>query len=231
MASAQAATAAQIAVERPPCTLGALARILKLETLDVGAVPSSAWHAAPLRVLCAALAARLRLIGIAARARLPSADDSGRKNDVFRGHNLREGTYSPRVFGGQARRAPRARAAVAPGADVEPACPRAQLIGQALVAASRTVPDSLAVHSLHAYFLLPGDVAAPFIYIVERTRDGKSFATRHVTAQQHGQPVFEMTASFQRHERGFEHAAPMPGAPSSPARLVRTCPLPVDPPR
>ena len=80
------------------------------------------------------------------------------------------------------------------------------------MAASRTVPDTLAVHSLHAYFLLPGDVAVPFIYIVERTRDGKSFATRHVTAQQHGQPVFEMTASFQREERGFEHAAPMPGA-------------------
>ena len=80
------------------------------------------------------------------------------------------------------------------------------------MAASRTVPDTLAVHSLHAYFLLPGDVAAPLIYIVERTRDGKSFATRHVTAQQHGQPVFQMTASFQRQERGFEHAAPMPGA-------------------
>ena len=96
--------------------------------------------------------------------------------------------------------------------------PRAQLIGQALVAASRTVPDSLAVHSLHAYFLLPGDVSEPFIYTVQRTRDGRSFATRHVTAQQHGQPVFQMTASFQRQERGFEHAAPMPGA--LPAALV-----------
>ena len=93
--------------------------------------------------------------------------------------------------------------------------PRAQLIGQALVAASRTVPDSLAVHSLHAYFLLPGDTEAPFIYTVQRTRDGRSFATRHVTAQQHGQPVFEMTASFQREERGFEHAAQMPGACSA----------------
>ena len=80
------------------------------------------------------------------------------------------------------------------------------------MAASRTVPTELAVHSLHAYFLLPGDVAAPFIYTVQRTRDGKSFATRHVTAQQHGRPVFEMTASFQRAERGFEHAAAMPGA-------------------
>lgn len=67
------------------------------------------------------------------------------------------------------------------------------------------------MHSLHAYFLLPGDVSAPFIYTVQRTRDGKSFATRHVTAQQHGQPVFELTASFQKAERGFEHAAAMPG--------------------
>ena len=152
------------------------------------------------------------------------SDDSGRKNDVFRGHNLREGTYSPRVFGGQARRAPPPRAPAAAGADVEPAWARRS--GQALVAASRTVPDTLAVHSLHAYFLLPGDVAAPFIYIVERTRDGKSFATRHVTAQQHGQPVFEMTASFQREERGFEHAAPMPGAHAASlgrARLILLC--------
>jgi len=148
---------------------------------------------------------------------------------VFRGHNLREGTFSPRVFGGQARLCVAAslkRTETAFGLTwCRDLAPLVQLIGQALVAASRTVPDTLAVHSLHAYFLLPGDVTVPFIYTVSRLRDGRSFATRHVTAQQHGQPVFEMTASFQRAERGFEHAATMPGALAlAPARAcLRTC--------
>jgi acyl-CoA thioesterase-2 len=88
-----------------------------------------------------------------------------------------------------------------------------QVIGQALVAACRTV-DGRAPHSLHAYFLLPGDPKVPIIYEVERLRDGRSFTTRHVKAIQHGQAIFSMSASFHVAERGFDHAAEMPKVPA-----------------
>lgn len=88
-----------------------------------------------------------------------------------------------------------------------------QVIGQALVAAVRTVePDRLA-HSMHAYFLLPGDPKVPIIYDVDRMRDGKSFTTRRVTARQHGHPIFSMLVSFHTHEEGLEHQAQMPDVP------------------
>ncbi|MEO1250149.1 MAG: acyl-CoA thioesterase II, partial [Pseudomonadota bacterium] len=84
-----------------------------------------------------------------------------------------------------------------------------QVIGQALVAAARTVIDR-PVHSLHAYFLLGGDPSVPIIYEVDRIRDGKSFTTRRVVAIQHGRPIFSMSASFQAAEPGLEHQADMP---------------------
>jgi acyl-CoA thioesterase-2 len=87
-----------------------------------------------------------------------------------------------------------------------------QVLGQALTAASYTVQDRR-VHSLHAYFLVGGDVDAPIVYEVEVARDGKSFSNRRVVAIQHGQPIFNMTASFQVPETGLEHAAEMPRVP------------------
>ncbi len=85
-----------------------------------------------------------------------------------------------------------------------------QVVAQALMAASRTVRADRLAHSLHAYFLRPGDPAAPIVYRVERDRDGTSFATRRVVAIQHGRPIFNMAASFAIGEEGFEHAAAMP---------------------
>jgi acyl-CoA thioesterase-2 len=87
-----------------------------------------------------------------------------------------------------------------------------QVIGQALVAACRTVADRTP-HSLHAYFLLPGDPKVPIIYEVDRIRDGKSFTTRRVVAIQHGQAIFSMSASFHNDEPGLSHQAPMPAVP------------------
>src|SRR5215468_465726 len=87
-----------------------------------------------------------------------------------------------------------------------------QVIGQALVAAGRTV-EHREVHSLHAYFLLPGDMAAPIVYEVDRIRDGRSFSARRVQAIQHGRPIFSMIASFHVAEPGLEHQPPMPAAP------------------
>lgn len=86
------------------------------------------------------------------------------------------------------------------------------VISQALVAASQTVPDR-APHSLHGYFILPGDPAIPIVYEVERLRDGRSFATRRCTAIQHGRPIFSLMASFQVEEDGLAHAMPMPDVP------------------
>lgn len=88
-----------------------------------------------------------------------------------------------------------------------------QVIGQALVAAGRTVEDRVC-HSLHAYFLLPGDMAAPIVYEVDRTRDGRSFTVRRVQAIQHGRPIFSMIASFQVPEPGLEHQPEMPKVPA-----------------
>ena len=103
--------------------------------------------------------------------------------DLFRGQQMP--SVLPRVFGGQAA-------------------------AQALVAASRTVDPAYAVHSLHSYFLQPGDTAAPTVFDVDNLRDGRSFATRRVVARQHGRPIYAMTANFQRAEEGFDHAEPMP---------------------
>src|ERR1700736_205376 len=90
-----------------------------------------------------------------------------------------------------------------------------QVIGQALVAACRTVDDVTArpPHSLHAYFLLAGDPKVPIVYEVDRIRDGKSFTTRRVIAIQHGHAIFSMSVSFHIPEPGFSHQAPMPQVP------------------
>src|SRR5258708_7681966 len=88
-----------------------------------------------------------------------------------------------------------------------------QVAGQALVAAGRTVPSDRHVHSLHAYFIRPGDPSVPLVYTVDRVRDGRSFTTRRVSAIQHGRAIFTLSASFHRPESGPEHADPMPDAP------------------
>jgi acyl-CoA thioesterase II len=107
--------------------------------------------------------------------------------DIFRGRSP-EGEQRQRVFGGQ-------------------------VAGQALVAAGRTVPQDRPVHSLHAYFIRPGDPAVPLIYLVDRVRDGRSFTTRRVSAVQHGKTIFTLSASFHRREPGVSHAMPMPPVP------------------
>jgi acyl-CoA thioesterase-2 len=88
-----------------------------------------------------------------------------------------------------------------------------QVIGQALVAASRTVDPDRHAHSLHGYFLRPGDTAIPILYTVDRIRDGRSFTTRRVVAIQHGKAIFAMSISFQGDEPGFSHQLPMPEVP------------------
>ena len=88
-----------------------------------------------------------------------------------------------------------------------------QVAGQALVAAGRTIEDGKQVHSLHAYFLRPGDPTVPILYEVDRIRDGRSFATRRVVAIQHGRAIFNLAASFHLEESGPEHQAPMPDVP------------------
>lgn len=85
-----------------------------------------------------------------------------------------------------------------------------QVLGQSLSAACQTVEEARHVHSLHGYFLRPGDASLPVVYSVDRVRDGGSFSTRRVTAIQKGQPIFTCSASFQYDEQGFEHQAPMP---------------------
>jgi acyl-CoA thioesterase II len=113
--------------------------------------------------------------------------------NLFRGESRDIG--SPQVFGGQ-------------------------VLGQALSAASATVEGRI-VHSLHAYFLRRGDFNAPIVYQVDRSLDGQSFANRRVVAIQHGQQIFNMTASFQVQEEGFEHQVQMPQVPR-PEELVDT---------
>lgn len=107
------------------------------------------------------------------------------EKDIFRGHSPKEGWQ--RVFGGL-------------------------VISQALVAAARTVDDR-PPHSLHGYFILPGDPNVPIVYQVDRIRDGKSFATRRCVAIQHGKAIFSLSASFQIEEEGLEHAFAMPPVP------------------
>ena len=105
--------------------------------------------------------------------------------NLFRGQSRDIG--SPQVFGGQ-------------------------VLGQALVAATATV-ENREVHSLHAYFLRRGDFNSPIVYEVDRARDGKHFAARRVVAIQHGQQIFNMSASFQIPETGLDHQMPMPDVP------------------
>ncbi len=88
-----------------------------------------------------------------------------------------------------------------------------QVIGQALVAANRTVGEGRSAHSLHGYFIRPGDPSIPIIYDVDRYRDGKSFTTRRVVAIQHGHPIFSMAASYHLAEEGFDHQHDMPDVP------------------
>ena len=88
-----------------------------------------------------------------------------------------------------------------------------QVASQALVAAARTGEEGRSVHSLHAYFLRPGDPSVPIVYDVERLRDGRSFSTRRVVARQHGRTIFYLSASFQVPEDGLEHQDSMPSVP------------------
>src|SRR6202162_3966756 len=88
-----------------------------------------------------------------------------------------------------------------------------QVAAQALVAAGRTVESDRSVHSLHSYFLRPGDPTVPIIYDVDRIRDGRSFTTRRVVAIQHGRAIFNLSASFHVAEPGPEHQYAMPDAP------------------
>ncbi len=94
-----------------------------------------------------------------------------------------------------------------------------QVAAQALVAGARTVDEALVLHSLHSYFLLPGDTTVPIVYDVERIRDGRSFSTRRIVARQHGRGIYFMTASFQVPEEGFDHQDVMPEV-SSPEESV-----------
>ena len=87
-----------------------------------------------------------------------------------------------------------------------------QVAGQALMAAGRTVEHGR-VHSLHSYFLRPGDPTVPILYEVDRIRDGRSFTTRRVVAVQHGRAIFNLSASFHDLEDGLEHQIPMPDVP------------------
>ena len=87
-----------------------------------------------------------------------------------------------------------------------------QVIGQALVAANRTVKDRIC-HSLHGYFLRPGDPKVPILYEVDRSRDGKSFTSRRVVAIQHGKQIFHLAASFQIEEEGLNHQEDFPNVP------------------
>lgn len=85
-----------------------------------------------------------------------------------------------------------------------------QIMAQALIAAGRTVPDERPPHSLHGYFMRPGDAKVPVVFSVDRIRDGRSFTTRRIAAIQHGRAIFSMDASFQVVEKGLEHQADKP---------------------
>lgn len=87
-----------------------------------------------------------------------------------------------------------------------------QVLGQGLSAAAQTVPGGRIVHSLHSYFLRQGDASLPIVYTVDRIRDGRTFTTRRVVAEQGDRPIFHLSASFQIEEAGFDHQDPMPHA-------------------
>lgn len=122
----------------------------------------------------------------ALNALLATLDLEPLEDNLFRGARGHEGWQ--RVFGGQ-------------------------VLGQALMAAARTVDVGRTVHSLHGYFLLAGDPSRPIVYDVERIRDGGSFTTRRVKAIQHGRPIFSMSSSFHKSEPGFDHQTSMPEVP------------------
>lgn len=88
-----------------------------------------------------------------------------------------------------------------------------QVLAQSIHAAQLTVPDDRMLHSMHAYFLLAGDIDMPIVYDVEHVRDGGSYTTRRIKAIQKGRPIFTMEASFQIHEEGWSHSVPMPDVP------------------
>jgi len=89
-----------------------------------------------------------------------------------------------------------------------------QVLAQAIAAANRTIDAGRQLHSIHAYFLRPGDWNVPILYQVDRIRDGRSFTTRRIAAIQHGRAIFSMSSSWQKHEAGLEHSVPMPDVPS-----------------
>jgi len=101
-----------------------------------------------------------------------------------------------------------------------------QVLAQALVAAARTVDDDRRIHSLHSYFLRPGDPAIPIVFEVDRIRDGRSFTTRRVVAVQHGEAIFNLQSSFQVDEPGPEHADAMPVV-AAPDTVSRSEPRPL----
>ncbi len=117
--------------------------------------------------------------------------------NVFRGESRDVG--SPQVYGGQ-------------------------VLGQALRAAYETVPAGQCAHSLHAYFLRRGDFNAPIVYFVDRSRDGHSFTSRRVTAIQHGEQIFTLSASFQKSQAGVEHQTMMPDVPTPESLPVASAP-------
>lgn len=96
-----------------------------------------------------------------------------------------------------------------------------QVIAQALVAANQSVDDELVAHSLHAYFMRPGNEDFPIIYRIERDRDGRSFSTRRIIALQKGKPIFNMAANFQRPEEGLSHQFAMPDVPPPESLISR----------
>lgn len=109
------------------------------------------------------------------------------EHNIYRGRNRDIGTG--RIYGGQ-------------------------VLAQALVAARKTVDEARPAHSLHGYFILPGDLDVPVVYFVDRLRDGRSYTTRRVTAIQHGRAIFNMSASFHEPEDGPSHQVDMPSVPS-----------------
>ena len=124
-----------------------------------------------------------RVMGEATQKLVALLDLEQLDTDLFRGQQPE--TIRQRVYGGQ-------------------------VAAQALIAATRSVGPQFHVHSLHSYFLLPGDYNVPIIYDVERIRDGKSFATRRVLARQHGRPIYYQSLNFQVREEGFDHQDVMP---------------------
>ena len=128
----------------------------------------------------------LRSDGSAMETLLALLDLERIEHNIYRGHSPATGWQ--RVFGGQ-------------------------VVSQAVVAAQRTVDEDRPIHSLHGYFMRPGDPSVPIVYQVDRIRDGRSFATRRVVAIQHGRAIFSLSASFQVVEPGLEYQHPMPDVP------------------